>query len=287
MDQQTSLQKILSFFLVKIIIGIAVVGGSVAFIEWGGRLILNETTIADAYKNLIIGIADSAVALLAYILLFRWYEKRKIDELRGTSFSKNASTGFLSGLILQSLILAIIYLARLYSVTHINPLSSLLPSFTAALTAGFVAEILIIGIIFRLTEKALGTSTAVIVAMLIFTIAHMNVEGVTVLSVTSTVVQAGFLIPASYIFTRSLWFPIFFHFAWDFAEPGIFGGINPGIKLNESLLVSNIRGPALISGGHFGPASSIQALIICIIAGTIFLWLAARKNNFIKPFSQK
>ena len=35
-----------------------------------------------------------------------------------------------------------------------------------------------------------------------------------------------------------LWLPIFLHFAWDFAEPGVFGAINPGITIDQSLLTS-------------------------------------------------
>ena len=77
--------------------------------------------------------------------------------------------------------------------------------------------------------------------------------------------------------------PVFLHFAWDFAEPGIYGGINPGITIEKSLFTSNFTGPELLTGGQFGPGNSIQAAMFCLIAGLIFLWLAKRKNNFIKP----
>jgi membrane protease YdiL (CAAX protease family) len=83
------------------------------------------------------------------------------------------------------------------------------------------------------------------------------------LSVISTVVEAGLLLSAGYIFSRSLWLPIFLHFAWDFAEPGVFGAINPGITIDQSLLTSKIDGPLILTGGQLGPQNSIQAFLLC------------------------
>ncbi len=66
MDKQTVLYKAVHFFLAKIIVGIAVVGGSVALVEWLGRLSLHKTQLADNSQNIIIAIADATIALLSY-----------------------------------------------------------------------------------------------------------------------------------------------------------------------------------------------------------------------------
>ncbi len=221
MCRQITLQKTLHFFLTKIIIGITVVGGLVVFMEWSGRLLLEKTLLTDDSKNVIIAISDAAIALLSYIFLFRVYEKRRIKELSLSTFGKNAIIGFATGLILQSLFILVIYIAGSYSVIRINPVSFLLPSFATAFTAGFVAEVLIRGIFFRLTEEKSGTVIALIISALLFAVLHSGAKGATLLSVLSTTIQAGILLTAAYVFTRSLWFPIFLHFAWDFAEPGI------------------------------------------------------------------
>ena len=287
MDNPTTLQKVLSFFLTKIIIGLLVVGGSVVLAESAGRSLLDKTQITGELQNGIIGITDVAIALLSYVLLFRFYEKRQIKELSLATFWKNAFIGFLAGLILQSLVILVIYLAGGYSIIRINPVSFLLPAFIAALTAGFVAEILIRGIIFRLTEEKSGTVIALIISALLFAVLHSVVKGATLLSVLSTTIEAGILLGAVYVFTRSLWLPIFLHFAWDFAEPGIYGGINPGITIEKSLFTSKITGSELLTGGQFGPGNSIQSTIFCLTAGLLLLWLANRKNNFINPYWKK
>ena len=287
MNKQTTLSKILSFFLTKIIVGIAVVAGAVALTEWAGRLLLEMTQLNDDAKNVIIAISDAAIALLSYIFLFRVYEKRQIKELSSSTFSKNAMIGFAAGLILQSIFILVIYIADGYSVININPFSFLVPAFATAFTAGFVAEILIRGIFFRLIEETLGTEIALLILILLFGLLHLNATGATTLSVFTTAIQAGLLLSAAYVFTRSLWITIFLHFAWDFAEPGIFGAINPGNTISQSLLTSKITGSAYLTGGQMGPQNSIQALIFCSITGLLFLWLAKRKKTFIKPYWRK
>src|SRR5215469_2314812 len=115
MSKQTALKKALHFFVTKIIIGIAVIGASVALIEWLRTLLLDKTGLTDNTKNIIITIADSIAAVSAYILLFSKYEKRRITELNARDFIKYAVIGILTGFALQSLFILIIYMTGIYS----------------------------------------------------------------------------------------------------------------------------------------------------------------------------
>jgi len=280
MHNQPILRKILDFFLIKIIIGIAVVVGAVALMNFLVGWIIDQTSIRDEIKNVILDVVQSFAAVLAYILLFRWYEKRKISELAGQMFFKNAVVGFLIGFILQSMFILVIYLANGYTVTSVNPTSFMLPAFATGLSAGFVGEIVLRGIAFRLIEGTLGTMIALLISIIFFAIAHAG-PGTTWHSIIATTILAGILLPSAYILTRSLWLPIFIHFAWDFAEPGIYGGINPGNSITQSLFTSKIVGDPLITGAQQGPQNSIQALLLCALVSVTFLLIARRKNNFI------
>jgi membrane protease YdiL (CAAX protease family) len=283
MEKETFSQKVFSFFLTKIIIGILVIVAPVWLIESAGRWFLEKFTTHDELINGIISIAASAAAIFSYVFLFRFYESRKIVELNPSEFLKNAILGFLTGLALQSLFIFILYLADHYRILAINPLSYLMPALIMAVTAGFVAELIIRGIVFRITEEKFGTTISVLFMTILFGILHSGSKGANVISVVATSAEAGFLLSAAYVFARNLWLPIFLHIAWDFAEPGIFGGINPGNSVNKSLFTSEISGPIFLTGGEAGPQNSLQAAIFCLLAGFIFLWLAKRKNNFI-PF---
>ena len=284
MKRQPVIQKILQSFLARIIIGLVVIVGLVAFSEWSWRLALENSHITSELKNVITAISDSGLALAGYILLYRFYEKRKIGELSLRSLPKYATAGFAFGFLQQTSFVLVIYFTGNYLVTIINPVSFLIPAFASALTAGFVGEIIIRGVVFRIMEQKFGTPITVIIFTLLFGLFHVNVAGATLISVLSTAMQAGLLLSAAYVFTRSLWFTIFLHFAWDFAEPGIFGAVNPGNSIQHTLLTSTITGPVLLTGGQSGPQNSIQALIICTVAGLFFLYLAKRNNKFIDPF---
>lgn len=281
MQKQTTLKKILHFFLVKIILGIFIIGGLVFGVEWSGNSLLDKSSLSDYSKNLIMAAAAAAIALTGYIFLFRAYENRRINELSAATFLKNAIVGTATGIILQSLFILVIFITGGYSIIRVNPVSFLIPPFTAALLAGFVAEILIIGVFFRIVEEWFGTKIAIIVITILFAILHINSAGATFLSVATTAVAAGFLLSAAYVAKRSLWLPIFIHFGWDFAEPGLYGAFNPGISIKQTLLTSHVTGSTLLTGGITGPQHSIQALILCSITGILFLYLAKRNNNFI------
>ena len=265
------------------IVGIGVIVSLVAFIEWLRSSILDKTNLSNDVKALIVPIAEAFITTTAYIFLFRAYDKRRIHELSAATFINNAVIGFLTGILLQSLFILIIYLAGTFLVVNVNPISVLISPLGFALTAGFVAEIIMIGIVFRLLEQQTGTVVALLVFIILFAILHINAKGATVISVGATAMQAGFLLPAAYVFSRSLWLPVFLHFGWDFAEPGIFGGINPSSSLTQGLFTSKIAGNSLLTGAETGPQDSLTSLLLCLITGIIFLFLAKRKNNLIKP----
>jgi membrane protease YdiL (CAAX protease family) len=283
MDAKTRTHKIFHFFLTKIVIGIVIIGGLVAMVEWAGNF-LDFFHLTAGAKNTLISVADGAITWAAYIVVFRIYEKRKITEFRMSSLGKSAAMGLILGLGLQSFFILVIYLAGDYAIFKINPVGYLSESFAASLKAGFVAEILIMGVIFRLTEQCFGTKITLVFMTMLFALLHIKSKGASVLSVSATALQAGFMLAAAFIATRDLWFPIFIHFSWDFTEPGIFGGTNPGISISQTLFSSSIEGNALITGGPTGPQNSLQAVFCCLVAGMLLLYIGRRRNNFILPF---
>jgi membrane protease YdiL (CAAX protease family) len=282
--KQTTSQKVLHFFVTKMIIGVSVIVLLVAVIEWLRSSILDKTNLPDNTKALLVSVAEALIASTGYIFLFRVYEKRPVSELSTSTFVTNATAGILTGIGLQALFILVIYLTGTFLIVRVNPLSVLISPFAFALTAGFVAEIIMIGIVFRLLEQQTGTLIALIVFIILFAVLHVNVKGATVMSVGATAMQAGLLIPAAYVLSRNLWFPIFLHLGWDFSEPGIFGAINPNSSLTQGLFTSKIAGNSLFTGGETGPQDSLTSLLICLLLGLIFLSLAKRKNNWVKPY---
>lgn len=281
--KQTWLQKVLHFFLAKMIIATGVIVSLVALIEWLRSSILDKTNASSDLKALIVAVAEAFFATIGYIFLFRAYDKRRIHELNPATLLNNASIGISTGIILQALFILIIWLGGTFLVLNVNPVSILVSPFAFALTAGFVAEIIMIGIVFRLLEEQVGTLIALLIFIVLFVLLHVNAKEATVISVGATAMQAGLMLPAAYVYSRNLWLPVFLHFGWDFAEPGIFGGINRSTSITQGLLTSKITGNSLLTGGENGPQDSLPSLLLCLLLGIIFLLLAKRKNNVINP----
>lgn len=279
-----ALKKILYFPLTRIIIGIL----AVATVVFSGELlrnnIFNKTTLSRYQENTIIGFLQIIAATQVYIFVFKYLEKRKINELNLSNFFKDLFWGCIIGTGIQALAIFVLYLINNYSIEKTNPISFLIPGFISALVAGFVMEIILRGILFRIIEEYLGTVIACVLMALLFIFVHSRSEHATFLTVVTTTLQAGILLSALYVFNRNLWLPIFVHFAWDFAEPTIFGCINPGVSVGESLFTSKIAGPEILSGGLNGPGNSIQAALLCFLLSVLFLGLAKKKNNFIQPY---
>lgn len=68
-------------------------------------------------------------------------------------------------------------------------------------------------------------------------------------------------------------------------QSGVFGAVTLGNEKTGSLLITELSGNQLITGGEFGPEGSIQAIIFLLIT-TILLFLISRKN-LIQPYWKK
>ena len=169
-------------------------------------------------------------------------------------------------------------------ILSVNSWSTMIIPFTVALSVAIFEEILMRGIIFRISEEKLGSVIALAISSIVFALLHIANPNGTVLSGLCVLV-AGFLFGLAYIYKRNLWLPIAIHFSWNFMQSGIFGAVTSGNEKTSSLLTTKISGNNLITGGLFGPEGSIQAVIFCLIASLLLYQMS--KNNLIRPSWQK
>ncbi|WP_373304434.1 hypothetical protein [Streptomyces anandii] len=94
--------------------------------------------------------------------------------------------------------------------------------------------------------------------------------------------EAGWMPAAAYAATRTLWAPIGLHFGWNFAAAGGFGTEVSGNGSTHGLLDAPTSGPALLSGGEFGPEASLYSVLFCVLAAVAFL-LPARRRGRLTP----
>ncbi len=279
--------KILHFPLVKILIAIIVVVGLYIASQFLFDWLFNVMGLPIQLRYLGISVISSGIAIWAYLALFKVYEKRSVGELNLLGLSKFLLKGILLGAVLQSLTILVMYFAGAYDVLGINPIIQILPGLAMAFSSAIFEEILMRGIIYRITEEKLGSVIALVISALIFGGLHLGNPNSTLFLALGLAIQAGLLLGVAYIYSRSLWFPIGIHFAWNFLQSGIFGAAVSGNATRQSLLSAEIVGNELITGGEFGPEGSVQATLICLIATVTLLVLCYRKGRFIRPFWSK
>lgn len=278
------LKKIFLFPLTRIVIGFFVITLIYGLSQFAIGKLLDFSSLATEYKDLLAGIVGSAIAVFTYIFLFRFYEQREITEFSASNIGFDLSAGILLGFILQSLTILVIYLFGGYTVESFNGLLVLLPALTMGFTSAIVEEILLRGIVFRIAEESLGSYIALLISAIFFGAMHIGNPNANFITSAGIAIQAGLLLGVAYMYTRNLWFPIAIHFAWNFSQSGIYGARVSGHTIDESLLTSNIEGPTLWTGGAFGPEGSVQATIFCVIAMLILFQFCRKNGQIISPF---
>jgi len=284
MENKSKLNSYLHFPVTKIGIGLTTVVIATLLAQFGTQTLLKYTVLNDDFKNLVVAVLASAAALFSYIYLFRFYEKRKIEELSTSHFWRNSIAGFFTGFLILSVVILIMYFGKAYTILSINPVSFLIPGLAISISSAVFEEILFRGIIFRITEEKLGSVWALVISSSFFGFAHLANENSTIFSAVAITIEAGLLLGAAYILSKNLWLPIFIHFAWNLSEGGIYGAIISGDELKKSLISCKIDGHYLLTGSAFGPENSLQAVILGLVVGALFLWMANKQLKIVKPY---
>jgi hypothetical protein len=80
-----------------------------------------------------------------------------------------------------------------------------------------------------------------------------------------------------------LWFPIGLHAGWNFSEGSIYGLSVSGFTAKGALTQGTLTGPAILTGGAFGPEASIIAVVLCLFVAVLLLWRAAKTARIQPP----
>jgi membrane protease YdiL (CAAX protease family) len=152
----------------------------------------------------------------------------------------------------------------------------------AFLAVGIFEEVATRGIVFRLLEQSIGTWLAIVASALFFGFGHRNNPGATWVSSVAIAIEAGGLLAAAYVATRSLWLPIGLHWAWNLFEGPVWGSLVSGNDVGV-LARATFPGPALMTGGAFGPEAGLPAIVLGAALGVAFLVIAVRREQIFTP----
>lgn len=227
-------------------------------------------------KALLLFLGGSFVLGL-YVLFVRVFEKRIITELRLGAIP-DLLKGFAIGTLFIASVVGIFELIGVYRIASINvSWSTLLLDFSSLSIVAISEEIIFRGIIFRMIESRFNMVAAFIISSLIFGFMHLvTVDLWTAVAISA---EAGFLLAAAYKLHHNLWLPIGIHWAWNFVSGTVFGFEISGNLPESGLIIPDINGPYILSGGNNGFEGSIITCICGITLGLALYYYGKRLSG--------
>jgi membrane protease YdiL (CAAX protease family) len=233
------------------------------------------------WLTLLLGVLTAVAGVAGYRWVVGRTEHRPVAELAGPGAGFALGRGALIGLALFGSVIANIAFLGDYEIRGWGTVAGAagLLGFMAA--AAVTEELLFRGVLFRIVEERTGTGIALVLTSVLFGLSHLFNPHASLWGAIAIAIEAGGLLTAAYVATRKLWLPIGLHFGWNFAAAGIFGTEVSGNGTPQGLLDATTSGPAIITGGDFGPEGSLYSVLFCVLATCAFLWLAHRRGRLV------
>jgi uncharacterized protein len=237
---------------------------------------------------------DETVAaheMIAILLVFATYKfamtrlgEHPRDDLPARGALRNLGLGLAAGFVIFSAVIGVAAIANVYNIVGYGSTRELaMDLMTIAILPGFMEELLFRGILFRWIEEFGGSWAALLVTSALFGLAHIFNPNATWFSSFAIAMEAGVLLGAAYMLTRSLWMPMGLHAAWNFTQGFIFDVPVSGIN-QEGLVDAKLSGPVLLSGGNFGLEASVIAVVIATVAGVWLVVLSLKRGELVQPW---
>lgn len=251
----------------------------------GAVAFLGSLAVAAVKSNASLVLVVGPVAAVAMIATYAWVvrrtEGRAAVELALVGAVAPIARGLLMGTTMFAAAILAIALHGGYQVHGIGSVSGAV-GILGFMTAVAVAEELVFrGVLFRILEERAGTWIAMLATGALFGVMHLLNPDATLWGAAAISIEAGFMLAACYAATRTLWVPIGLHLGWNVAAGGIFSVVVSGNGESTGLLDATTSGPALVSGGAFGPEGSIYAVAAGVAVTVVFLWIAHRRGTLV------
>ena len=227
------------------------------------------------------GLATGAASIAVYRWVVQLTEHRSPVEVSLKGAASAVAWSTLLGVALFGAVIGIIAISGYYVVNGLGAPAGAIGLLGFMAGAAVSEELVFRGILFRIVEERTGTWISLVLIGLLFGMLHLLNPSATLGGALAIAIEAGGMLTAAYVATRKLWVPIGLHFGWNFAASAIFSTTVSGSNTPQGLLDATMSGPALVTGGDFGPEGSLYAVAFGVLATGAFMWLAYRRGHVI------
>ena len=236
--------------------------------------------VSNRFWHPVVTIVWAAVILGLYALFVKLMEGHWPTDLSLRRLVPHTLLGLLVGFMFMVMVISTI-VASGYAYVDWNIYSSSQEQFSMFMMFLAVAvgeEMIFRGVVFRWLDERWNTWVALLISGLFFGWTHISNDNATWWSSLAIAIEAGLLLGAAYKWSGNLWVPIGIHWAWNYTQGNIFGLAVSGTNAGNTMLVTTVNGPDIITGGAFGPEASIVAVAFGTFFTVIFLWNRYRRS---------
>ncbi len=241
------------------------------------KLLLDPVIVSFVEKGTIgyyalNGLASLVFIVFGYLAFVKFYEKRRAVELGFAG--RNMVYGAIAGVVIISLTTFPLFAIGYYEVITQQGWGEMHLVFLALAAQAITGAILFQGVLFRVTEQQIGTVQALLLISVFFGFLNILVDGANLMVLVSTILISA-LWSSIYILSRNLWVVGISYGAWLF---GVFvTGVLDEHWRSSAPVISDVHGPALLSGGAFGPEHSI--ITVALVSAFLSWILKTAKNK--------
>lgn len=281
-DRRPVWRRIVDFPMVAMLIALAAIITSAMLASIG--LHIAVPALAGNDFVMVQDVLAAGLMIVTYKLLVPHLGEIRRDDLRLRRALSDTMRGLVAGAALFALIVLIAAIARVYRIEGPGDTRGLLLALvTSALFPAISEELVFRGILFRWIEELGGSWTALFLTSSFFGAAHLFNPSSSWVAAAGIAFEAGVMLGAAYMLTRSLWLPMGIHASWNFTQGEVFDIPVSGLPV-EGLVSARLAGPSLLTGGGFGLEASVIAMVPATLFGLCLLWLAIRKGEMVHPW---
>lgn len=275
-------RRIADFPLVAMVIAIAIVIFSLTVAMLIAKFLLPQ--VPGLSLEMKFDLVAIPLLILAYELTIRHLGRTPRDDYRDPAWLRQLGLGLAAGFGIFSLAVGIAALLGIYRITGEGDSSALLPALlTSAIFPAISEELLFRGILFRWLEEFGGSWVALLLTSAFFGASHLLNPHASAVAAIGIAFEAGVMLGAAYMLTRSLWLPMGLHAAWNFSQGEIYDIPVSGMNVH-GLVQARLSGDPLLTGNGFGLEASIIAITVATLFGLLLLSLAVREGQINAPF---
>ena len=238
---------------------------------------LNENNETLFYSSILL---NFFIALVLVSTFRKVFDRRSFKSLGFTwdGFGNERAAGFLTGILLITVMATVLWSMGLLQWFFAEvQLPDLVLVTVIMMVVSIAEEMVFRGYILNNLMQSMPKQAALFTSALLFAGFHSLNPNFNLIAFINIFI-AGVLLGCNYIYTRNLWFAIFFHFSWNFFQGPVLGFEVSGLEL-PTILEQNIKGSILLTGGEFGLEASWLATFTMALMTLVLFLLFQRKYN--------